>query len=78
MGDTERRVNMMCPTCGGEQFSFDEHDDSALVTCVTCGRQTTRDALVEENSERIESELKQLGDQVLGDLARDLRRKGFK
>jgi predicted nucleic acid-binding Zn-ribbon protein len=77
-GDLERRVSLTCPVCGGDQFAYADNDEAALVTCSTCGRQATRDALIEENSERIDAEFKKMGEQVLDDAAKQLRGLGFK
>ncbi|PWE17749.1 hypothetical protein DDZ18_08835 [Marinicauda salina] len=49
-----RRVNMICPTCGGDQFAYDEAGE--IATCAGCEREITRDALIAENSEAIEAE----------------------
>lgn len=73
----ERRVTMMCPTCGGEQFSYEDEGDGP-VTCGMCGRQFTRDELMEANSERIEGEVGQIGKQVVDNLAKEMRKLGFK
>ncbi|PQJ62400.1 hypothetical protein C9J41_11305 [Photobacterium sp. GB-50] len=51
----DRQINLLCPTCGS--IDFNEHGESESVTCLQCGRQLTRDELIEENSELI-SEVK--------------------
>ncbi len=70
----ERRVTLLCPTCGSDQFAFDDDDESAPVTCSNCGRQTTREALIEENSENIESHVAEIGEEVVADAAKDLNK----
>lgn len=57
----ERHLTLLCPTCGSDQLIFDDEDESALVTCATCGRQTTRDELIGDNSESIELHVADMG-----------------
>ncbi|MDI9332823.1 MAG: YciI family protein [Cytophagales bacterium] len=44
-----RAITLLCPTCGSSQFSHSE--ESALFTCTSCGRETTRDELIRESGE---------------------------
>ncbi len=76
--DIERRVTLICPVCGGDQFESDEHDDAVPVTCAACGRKFSRDELTQANHERIEAEIHKMGEQALEDAAKDLRKLGFK
>ncbi|HGF7511354.1 TPA: hypothetical protein AB5A35_003315 [Vibrio cholerae] len=60
LNNLDREINMLCPTCGCKDFSFDEHDESALITCIQCERQFTRGELVTENSELIAENQKEI------------------
>lgn len=53
LNNLDRQISMLCPTCGGKDFIFDEHDENGPVTCSQCERQLTRAELVAENSELI-------------------------
>jgi len=64
-------VSMICPTCGGTNFSF-EHDDSP-VRCVGCDRVLTRDELMRENGVQIESAVDDMKDEIIADITRDFR-----
>lgn len=68
-----RTIAMNCPTCGGTQFSVTEDDARELVTCASCGRETTKEELLRENSENIEEHVKEVGDQVVKDVSRQLQ-----
>jgi len=67
-----RRVTLLCPTCGSDQFAFDDEDDSALVTCASCGRQTTREELISDNSENIQLHVADVGEAIVVDAAKEL------
>ena len=69
-----RKVVLRCPTCGSDQFAFDPDDESSLVKCADCGRETTREEIIEDNGPAIESQLTEIGDEVVADLAKDLNR----
>ena len=69
-----RKVTLLCPTCGSDQFSVDGEDDSAPVTCAGCGRQTTREELIQANSENIEVQIAEVGEEVVADAAKELNK----
>lgn len=70
--DYTQSVSMICPTCGGTDFSF-EHDDSP-VRCIGCDRVLTREELVRENGFQIESAVDEMKKEVIADATRDLRK----
>ncbi len=70
----ERHLSLLCPTCGSDQFIFDDEDESAPVTCTTCGRKTTRDELISDNSENIELHNADMGREVMADAAKELNK----
>ena len=69
-----RQVNLVCPACGSDQFSFDEEVEDAPVTCANCSRQMTREELVSENSESTDAHASEIGEHVTKDLANELRK----
>jgi len=69
-----RHVTLLCPTCGSDQFAFDDEDDAAPVTCANCGRQTTREELMSDNSERINHQFAEMGEEVVADSAKELNK----
>jgi len=70
-----RSISLLCPTCGGTQFSSSKPDDreSELLTCASCSREITRDDLVRENSENVNEHLKEIGEEATKDLALELK-----
>lgn len=70
-----RLVNLLCPTCGSDQFSQeDEHSESRPVTCGSCGLNITRDDLIRANSENIDEHVKEIGKQAVDDFQKELAR----
>jgi len=71
-----RLVNLLCPTCGGTQFSPASPDDieSEIQKCAACGRQVTRDELIRENSENIDEHLSETKKELTKDLSNELKK----
>lgn len=77
--DTEkynRLVTLVCPTCGGSQFSpvSPDNNESELQKCATCGRQITRDELLRENSENIDEHLNEIKKEATKDITTELKK----
>lgn len=72
-----RSVTLLCPTCGGTQFSPASPDniESELKKCESCGREITRDELIRENSENIDEHMNEIKKEVTKDLADELKAK---
>lgn len=70
-----RSVSLLCPTCGGNQFSHDDADVStiALVKCETCGLEISKDDLIRANSENVDEHVKEIGQEVVKDIEKELR-----
>ena len=77
-----RSVSLLCPTCGNDQFEFHQGlDDSfEIAKCASCGREINKDDLIRENRENINEHVEEIGQQVVEDVAKELRsslRKAF-
>jgi predicted nucleic acid-binding Zn-ribbon protein len=76
-GRYDSNVTLLCPTCGGTQFEYNDdeiHDDHATVRCVTCNREMTKDELIHKNSENIEEHISEISKESVDDLARELKK----
>ena len=71
-----RQVNMLCPTCGCDQFEFEGGAGEALemAKCASCGREMTKDELINENSENISEDAKELGEEAVKEVADEFRK----
>jgi predicted nucleic acid-binding Zn-ribbon protein len=70
----DRQIRLTCPTCGGTQFEFDEATDAddQAVKCAQCNRETTRRALIDDNSENINAHISEIGDEIVKDIGKEL------
>lgn len=73
-GKYDRKLTLLCPTCGSSQFSYDEDDESGPVICVDCKRETTRDDLIRDNQERIDFEVEEIGKEAVADMTKELNK----
>lgn len=77
-----RSVSLLCPTCGCDQFEFDGAAETVQsAKCVNCGRVLTKEQLIEENGETIEAHVKEMGQEITKDFAKEMRdtlRKAFR
>ena len=72
----DRSINLLCPTCGCKDFSYEEGVDEAIqiMTCASCEREFNKDELLQENSENIDEHLSEIKNEVKKDLADQLRK----
>jgi transcription initiation factor IIE alpha subunit len=70
-----RNVTLVCPTCGGTQFKYDKGVDETIeiAKCASCGRELTKDELIHENSENISEHVKEMGDEIIKDAAKEMK-----
>jgi predicted RNA-binding Zn-ribbon protein involved in translation (DUF1610 family) len=70
-----RSVNLVCPTCGSNQFSHDgaEAQTSELLTCDACGLEIPKDDLLRANSESVDEHIKEISQEVVKDFEKKLR-----
>lgn len=75
-------INMLCSVCGNDQFStVDESIDGMLnapdeteVKCSDCGRVTTKEQLIEENSHVIDANMGDFKDEIMKQLQKDFKK----
>ncbi|USI27889.1 ECs_2282 family putative zinc-binding protein [Alteromonas macleodii] len=71
-----RSVSLLCPTCGCSDFSYEEGTDETIqiMTCASCEREFSKDELIQENSENIEEHHSEMKEDVVKDVADELRK----
>jgi uncharacterized Zn finger protein len=76
------KISMKCSVCGNDQFStidetfgelLDASDDTK-VKCSDCGRITTKEQLIEENSNIIDANVEDFKEEIMKQLQKDLKR----
>ena len=70
-----RNIELVCPTCGGGQFEYDEDidNDHASVRCIGCDRIMTKGELIQENAENVDEHTQEIGKEALGDFAKKMK-----
>jgi Zn ribbon nucleic-acid-binding protein len=71
----ERNISLLCPTCGNTQFKIEKGVDETIeiVKCASCGREITKDELIQANSENVFEHKQEMGSQVIEDAAKDMK-----
>ncbi|MEF2097301.1 hypothetical protein V3595_22030 [Bacillus sp. CFBP9009] len=82
MKDMEMNISMKCSVCGNDQFSnVDESiedmmnaPDETEVKCSDCGRITTKEQLIEENSHIIDANIEDFKGDIMKQLKKDFKK----
>jgi uncharacterized Zn finger protein len=82
MKDMEMTISMKCSICGNDQFAaVDESIEDMLnapdeteVKCSDCGRVTTKEQLIEENSHIIDANVEDFKDEIMKQLKKDFKK----
>jgi uncharacterized Zn finger protein len=82
MKDMELDIKMICNICGNDLFSpTDERIEDLLnapdeveIKCSDCGRVTTKEQLIEENSDIINSNMEDFEADIMKQLQKDIKK----
>lgn len=82
MKDMEMRINMKCSICGNDQFSLidnriedlDSASNKAEVKCADCGRITTKEQIIEENSHIIDANIEDFKEDITKQVEKELKK----
>lgn len=74
--DYSRSVSLLCPTCAGADFKFDENAlrDERQYTCITCGSVFNYLDLTEQNQSQISSGIEEMKHEIVSNFRADLRK----
>ncbi|WP_353979471.1 hypothetical protein [Salinicola endophyticus] len=64
------RINLKCDVCGGDQFS---HESDEEIVCAECGKEYTKEELIDSNSEELDNRKDELLDDVKKDLEKSMK-----
>lgn len=75
-GKYDRNVTLYCPTCGSTQFETNEgtRASDTHLRCLSCNRELTEDELIQGNADNIQAHVDEIGQDVLSDVAEDMRK----
>lgn len=82
MKDLQMTVSLQCSICGNDQFlavderiqDIKEADDNVEVKCSDCGRVTTKEELLEENSHIIDGNIEDFKDEIIKNIRKDFEK----
>ncbi|MDO8884075.1 hypothetical protein [Pseudotabrizicola sp.] len=71
-----RSLELLCPTCAGSAFEFDDNIDEIVRTyqCLGCGGSFSHDQIMLANASRIEAEVEAIGEELVGDAVKRLKK----
>lgn len=75
-----RSIKLPCPTCGHGDFEHDTDVEGGPIRCTSCDRVFTREELIRENDEIIDSEVSEVKTEFVADFTKEFRdsiRKAF-
>ena len=68
-----RSIILHCPTCGGDEFKYDDETEDSPRTCTVCEREFSQEELLEANAESIEQHKREIVDDIKKDYRRQLK-----
>lgn len=74
-----QNVMLICPVCGNTEMEYKNESD--YIKCTSCGRETTKNELIEDNGESINLHVEEVKKELTKDFEkkmRDMLRKTFK
>lgn len=70
----ETQVALMCPVCGNTGFKFEENGSEVLnIECSKCGKNHTKDSLIEENQEVLHNYVNEMMKKALKDIKKNFK-----
>ena len=72
----DRQVTLLCPTCGCTDMEIlhGSEETIELVKCPSCGRELTKEELINENSENIKANLNEVKEEIQKDLVKEMQK----
>lgn len=82
MKDMQMTIKLICSICGNDQFSavdesiqdIEEAGDEVEIRCSDCGRVTTKEQLIEENSHIIDANVEDFKDEMMKEIEKELKK----
>lgn len=82
MKDLSKKISLLCGVCGNSQFmaldcngeEFLEFSKAPVYKCSDCGREISREQLIEENQEMIDANLNDIKIEAVNELKKELQK----
>ena len=66
----KRNISLLCPVCGNPEMEHAE--DYEIVKCTDCGKELTKDELIQENGSSIDAHVNEIKKEVSKDIQKQL------
>lgn len=79
MKDLSKKISLLCSVCGNSQFmaldcNGEEFLEVPVYKCSDCGREISREQLIEENQEMIDANLNDIKTEAVNELEKELQK----
>ncbi|MGX7108683.1 ECs_2282 family putative zinc-binding protein [Facklamia miroungae] len=74
MKDLSRNIELNCPICANDQFEYDSELESTTYKCSDCGKEFTKDELLEANEYKINANLEDVKQEALMEIEKELKK----
>ena len=80
MKDMTKKITLLCPVCGNDQFEFPEGfnedtvQEDAVLKCSYCGREYTKAELIELNGEIIDNGVEEFKNEIGKEVEMELKK----
>ncbi|MDO5713661.1 MAG: hypothetical protein Q4Q07_04445 [Tissierellia bacterium] len=74
MEDLSRNVSLYCSVYGNDQFEFDSKDDSTNYKCIDCGKEYTKEELLEVNEYVINANIEDIKDEAVSEIEKGIKK----
>lgn len=74
-----QKIVLLCPVCGNSEMEHSE--DSDIIKCISCGKESTKDELIQDNGTSIELQVDEIKKEIVKDVKKeidDMLKKAFK
>ncbi|UWQ32213.1 hypothetical protein K3555_16875 [Leisingera sp. M527] len=74
--DYSRSIAMLCPTCGSDEFSFDNDltETERTYECTSCGMEFTHEDIMDQNQDTISRAVEGMKKEIVADIRKDFKK----
>jgi len=68
-----RKIELVCPVCGGKLFQYDVEDDNEPLKCILCNTEFNKQEIQDRNMENIDANMDELKKEIIDDVRDEFR-----
>lgn len=74
MKNLSRNIELNCPVCANDQFEYDSELESTTYKCSDCGKEFTKDELLEANEYKINANIEDVKNEAMKEVEKELKK----